>query len=422
MNGKNINLLEALKKQGATVEPEQETFLKALEVAFNERFTESDKGYGESMKAALEEVLGAIPKDQAGKTVTFGEQLKSMAENLEKLETATRGSLSDKAKYNLKEKLKEHAIEVKEAIKNKQSFDIQFSAKAAAMFTTTSAMTNGSGVLLPLVENYLVEDDMAMIRFPENFILNFIPNRQVAVVPQQVIRPEEATQEGTVGVVAEGGEKTLISNTFIRNTTLRKKYAARIEWTEEFEIDNPNLFDLIIELFEVRVTRAYQDGIITQMIANAAGYTSSTMDDLYPIPDNGLAVIAVQSVLAGLNFTPNLVIMNPADVYPTLFAQDAEGRPLMKTYVSSNAINGIRLVISNKIAAGNALIGDTSVYREWHTDFILRFGTYDDQFIFNEKTAVGEIFTLLRIANNEKPAWRYISLATVRAALLKPAV
>jgi hypothetical protein len=55
-----------------------------------------------------------------------------------------------------------------------------------------------------------------------------------------------------------------------------------------------------------------------------------------------------------------------------------------------------------------------------HSDFILRFGTYNDQFIKNQKSAVGEVFSILRVAKNNLPGAMAVTLATVRAALLKP--
>jgi hypothetical protein len=102
-----------------------------------------------------------------------------------------------------------------------------------------------------------------------------------------------------------------------------------------------------------------------------------------------------------------------------MFTQDTEGRSELKPYIVNNngsySINGMRVFSSYKIAQGTALIGDSSVYREWHSSFIFRVGTYGTQFIENKKTAIGEVFSLLRIANNEKPAWMVIDLDAVKA-------
>lgn len=423
MNGKNITLIEALKKAGASIEPDQEKFLSALDEALKARQADTDESYSASFKAALAEQLGAIEKDEKGNIVPFASQLKNIAETMEKMEKQQASAIADKTRFQLKKFVKDNHDAIVKAIKNGEEFEgFTFSAvKAANSFTSASAMSNGT-VTLPLAENFIVENDIAVIRHPENFILDAIPNKQVAKVPQQVIRTEQATEEGAVAVVAEGGTKPLTSDTFVRTTTIRKKYAGRIEWSEEFELDNEMLFAEIERMFEDKVIRAWQDGLITTIQTNAVAYTTSVFDDTFPVPDNALAVIAGQSVIQGMYYMPDTVIMNPSDLFATLFTQDAEGRPLDKTYIKDGKINGMRVFSSYKIAAGSALVGESSVYQEWHSDYIFRVGTYNDQFIKNQKTAIGEVFSLLRIANIDKPAWMLLNLATVKAALLKPAV
>lgn len=416
MENKNISLLEALKKQGATIEQDQEKFLNALDEALKARENETDKTFSQK----LSEAIGALEKDENGKTIPFATKLSEIAASMEKMEKNRAELIGEKEKFQLMKYIKENKADIVDAIKNGKDLpEFKFSAiKAPAMFTTTSAVTNASGVGLPLVENYLVENDIAVIRYPENFILDVINNRQVSKVPSEVVFTEQATAEGAVAVVAEGGTKPLTSDTFIRRRTLRKKYAGRIEWTEEFEMDNEMLFAAIVRMFEDKVIRAWQDGIIATIQTNATAYTSSVFDGTFVKADNALAVIAGQSVIQGMYFTPNVVIMNPSDIFTAMFTQDTEGRSELKPYIVNNngqySINGMRVFSSYKIAQGTALIGDSSVYQEWHSDFIFRVGTYDDQFITNEKTAIGEVFTILRIADINKPAWMVLDLDAVR--------
>lgn len=423
MNGKNVTLIEALKKAGADITADQEKFIAALDEALKARQADNDESYSASFKSALAEQMGAVEKDDKGNIVPFATQLKNIAETMEKMEKHQTQIISEKGRFQLKKFVKENHDAIVKALKNNEDFEgFEFSAiKAAASFSTTNAVSNGT-VTMPLVENYLVENDIAVIRHPENFILDAIPNRQVSKVPQQVIRTEQATEEGAVAVVAEGGTKPLTSDTFVRTTTLRKKYAGRIEWSEEFEYDNEMLFAEIVRMFEDKVIRAWQDGLIATIQTNAVAYTTSIFDDTFPVPDNALAVIAGQSVIQGMYFMPDTVIMNPSDLFATLFTQDTEGRPLDKTYIKDGKINGMTVFSSYKIAAGTALVGESSVYQEWHSNYIFRVGTYANQFITNQKTAIGEVFSLLRIANIDKPAWMVLNLATVKAALQKPAV
>jgi len=414
-----LNLRSALEKNGATLDENQIKFVSAIENEMNERAKKQEELYSTSLTEALRSVVGAQAKNEKGETVTVADQLRSLAEGLEKVEKNNVRNLSNVEKFQLRKMVKDQHKDICEAIRTGKDFEISFNAKrSAAMFTAETAVSNAEGVDLPLNENYAFESDIAKIRYPENFILNVISNQQVAKVPQQIIKNEQATDEGAVAVVAEGGTKPLTSDTFVRTLTLRKKYAGRIEWTEEFEIDNEMLYSEVLALFEEKVVRAWNNGIIDIVVDNGTAYTTSVMDGTLVIPDNGLAVIACQSVINGMNFNADVVLMHPSDIVTTMFTQDTEGNSRLLPYMQNGAINGMRVVSSNAITQGTAIVMDSSVYREWHSDFILRFGTYNDQFIKNEKSAIGEIFSILRIAVNNLPGVMAIDLDAVKASLL----
>jgi hypothetical protein len=416
-----LNLRSALEKGGATLDENQIKFVSAIENEMNERAKKQEEAYSASLTEALRSVLGAQEKNEQGQTVTVAEQLRNLAEGLEKVEKNNVRQLSNVEKFQLRKMVKEQHKDICEAIRNGNDLEITFNAKrAAAIYTAATAVANDTGVLFPLNENYEFESEVSRIRYPENFILDVISNRQVARVPQQIIKNEQATAEGAVALVAEGGTKPLVSDTFLRTLTLRKKYAAHIEWTEEFEVDNELLYNEILMMFEEKVIRFWNNGLIGTIVSNGTAYTTSVMDDTLVIPDNGLAVIAAQSVINGMNFNADLVLMHPSDIVTTMFTQDTEGNSRLLPYMQNGSINGMRVVSSNAITLGTAIVMDSSIYREMHSEFILRFGTYNDQFIKNQKSAVGEVYSILRVAKNNLPGAMAFSLATVRAALLKP--
>lgn len=416
-----LNLRSALEKGGAILDENQIKFVSAIENEMNDRAKKQEEAYSKSLTEALRSVLGAQEKNEKGETVTVAEQLRNLAEGLEKVEKNNVRQISNLEKFQLRKMVREQHNDIVDAIRNGKDLEITFNAKrAAAIYTASTAVANDTGVLLPLNENYEFESEISKIRYPENFILDVISNRQVAKVPQQIIKNEQATAEGAVALVAEGGTKPLVSDTFLRTLTLRKKYAAHIEWTEEFEMDNEMLYNEILAMFEEKVVRAWNNGLISTIVSNGTAYTTSVMDDTLVIPDNGLAVIACQSVINGMNFNADVVLMHPSDIVTTMFTQDTEGNSRLLPYMQNGQINGMRVVSSNAITLGTAVVMDSSVYREMHSDFILRFGTYNDQFIKNQKSAVGEVFSILRIAKNNLPGVMAVTLSTVRAALLKP--
>jgi len=416
-----FNLRSALEKKGATLDENQIKFVSAFETALDERAKNQNEDYSKSISEALRATIGAEEKDKDGNTVTIASQIRNIAEAMEAMEKKQTRSLSDLEKFQLRKSIEDNKGKILEAIRSGQDFELEFSAKrAATKFTAATAQTNDTGVLLPINENYELEGGISVIRYPENFILNVISNRQVAKVPQQIIKNEQATAEGAVALVAEGGTKPLTSDTFIRTLTTRKKYAGRIEWTEEFEMDNDMLYAEILSLFEDKVIREWQKGLLAQIVTNGTAYTSSVMDDTLVIPDNGLAVIALQSVINGMNFNADVAIMHPSDIVTTMFTQDTEGNSRLLPYMQNGQINGLRVFANNGVTLGTVVVMDSSIYKEIHSGFILRFGTYNDQFIKNEKSAIGEVFSILRVAKNNLPGAMSASLATVKAALLKP--
>jgi hypothetical protein len=416
-----FNLRSALEKNGAALDESQIKFVSAFENALEERTKAQDEAYSTSMNQALRSVLGAEQKDEKGTVVTIADQIRNIAESIEKVEKNNVRNLSNVEKFQLRKMVKKQHKDICDAIRNGNDLEISFNAKrSAAIYTASTAVANDTGVLLPLNENYEFESEISKIRYPENFILDVISNRQVARVPQQIIKNEQATAEGAVALVAEGGTKPLVSDTFLRTLTLRKKYAAHIEWTEEFEVDNELLYNEILMMFEEKVVRFWNNGLIGTIVSNGTAYTTSVMDDTLVVPDNGLAVIAAQSVINGMNFNADLVLMHPSDIVTTMFTQDTLGNSRLLPYMQNGSINGMRVVSSNAITLGTAIVMDSSIYREMHSDFILRFGTYNDQFIKNQKSAVGEVYSILRVAKNNLPGAMAFSLATVRAALLKP--
>lgn len=414
----NFNLRSALEKTGATLDENQIKFVSAFENALNERAKAQDEAYSASMQEALRSVIGAQEKDENGNIVNIATQIRNLAEALERTEKSQIRKMDDKEKFQLRKLIEDNATNIRSAIKNGTELELEF--RAAAKFTAATAVANDTGVLLPLNENYEFEEGVVRLRYPANFVLESISNRMVSKVPQQIIKNEQATQEGAVAVVAEGGTKPLISDTFLRTLTVRKKYAGHIEWTEEFEMDNERLFNDILDMFEKQVLRAWNAGLLADIVANGTAYTTSVLDDTLVVPDNALACIAAQSVINGMNFNADTVYMHPSDLVSTAFTQDVDGNFRIKPYLMDGKINGMNVYANNGVTLGTAVVMDSSIYKEQHGGFILRFGTYDDQFIKNEKSAIGEVFSILTVAKNQKPGVMAITLATVKAALLKP--
>ena len=190
----NFNLRSALEKNGATLDENQIKFVSAFENALNERAKTQKEEYSTSINEALRATIGAEEKDKDGNLVTIASQIRNIAEAMENIEKKQTRSLSNIEKFQLRKAIEDNKAKINEAIRTGQDFELEFSAKrAAAKFTAATAQTNDTGVLIPINENYELENGISVIRYPENFILNVISNRQVAKVPQQIIKNEQVS-------------------------------------------------------------------------------------------------------------------------------------------------------------------------------------------------------------------------------------
>ena len=78
---------------------------------------------------------------------------------------------------------------------------------------------------------------------------------------------------------------------------------------------------------------------------------------------------------------------------------------------------GLRVFVTNNITQGTVLVGEGSIVKEQHGAFILRSGTYGNQLIENEKTIVGELYSVIKLPTESKKGWCKLDVDTVLAAL-----
>src|SRR5690606_11542250 len=140
---------------------------------------------------------------------------------------------------------------------------------------------------------------------------------------------------------------------------------------------------------------------------------------LFRSPDNGLAVVAIQTKIESSDRKPNVVIMNPADFTALAFQQDADGKFILSPYIDyqNKTINGLRVFLTTSIDAGNVLVMDSSIFREEHTNVMIRKGQYNDQLIRNMYTLINEVFSSLYYSQVNLLGVVYADLEVVKTAL-----
>lgn len=366
-------------------------------------------------KAELEKLTAMLGAVEDGKTMA--DVIRTLASKIDSVEAQSKRNLSAGEKFQLKRALEAKKDEIMQVIRREKAtpWGLEFRAKraASALMQTTTVLTGAAAIN---TDNVFDDLEITVIKYPVNFIGDAINSRQVSVVPESIKWKEQITAgTGAAGVIAEGAEKTLVDYKFSWKYAYRKKYAGRIEFTEETEIDFEQLTLDIIDMFEVDVLRAYNAGLLADIVAWAPAYTSTALDGTLVKPSILNVVNAGKLAVAANNYNADTLIINPADYAGVQNMQNADGDPI---FVPDAALfPGLRVFVTNNITQGTVLVGEGSIVKEQHGAFILRSGTYGNQFIENEKTIVGELYSVIKLPTESKKGWCKLDVDTVLEAL-----
>jgi HK97 family phage major capsid protein len=419
-----FTIVAGMSKKGIKLNEEQESFFKELETQIDDQLKESLKGFvsADQITEKLNEFkkgLGHTLTDEQKKAFEdLQESVKSQASEVQKLKE--KGLDAPNAKKSLADILKEKQKEIKDQRSAKAgSFELQLKAagiQTQDRTTTTDPndLTNPYGIMPTEIG-----DVVAQRRNP-NFILNYV---DVGATDSSVmVWTEEGNSEGDAAVTAEGAVKPLQDKKFVKRITESKKVAGHIIITEEMETNAPRLATAIRRLFQDNVMRKYDDQVYADLVAVAPGYTLTALDDQIENADDYAAIGAAICQIESLNGNPDIIALNPADKWRMRLIKGSDGHYVAAPFtVGNNTYDGIRVVISNKVAAGNFLVGESKTYKvDEQKGYTLRIGWQNDDFVKNQFTAVGEVWFHSYIATNDLVAWCYSSFATVKAAIEKP--
>lgn len=398
------------EKIGKELSAEETKFLETIGEGIERAFEGDPEARRAEIERSMAEVIG---KFDEGKTVA--DILRGLSQKVESIEQK-QTSFSPDEKYCLRKKLLDKKDEIVRAMKGDSNFSIEFRAKRAAAMMTTSNFMTGTG---QVSENWIEDMDVAVIQYPANFILDAISSRQVSKVPSAIVQSEQVPLEGDAAITTEGNVKPLLSYKWEKVTHNRDKYAGRIEYTEELEMDFEQLLVKVIGMFEDQVIRVWNDGVLAKIVAYASPYVSTSLDDTIEKPDNFSVIGSLILHVSNANYDADVICMNPADVWAMRLEQNANGDYKVNP-LSGNGFEGLTPFISTKIDAGNILIGTKRTIKEQHGNFIMRKGQYGDQLIENESTIIGEVFSITQLPEISQMSWVYGNIATIKNALEKP--
>ena len=386
--------------------------------AFGEAIDEIMKKDGVERKKDLKDLenkLGSFDEGQSAAAV-----IRSIAERVQQIEDKAKRGLSDGDKNTLRRKLEEKKDEIIRARSDKSNnsvwaLEFKASRAASAMMTTATVLTGAQAVNSM---NVFDDTEITVIRYPRNFVMDAISSTQVSKVPNPWRWKEQlADNDGLPAVTTEGSAKPLTDSLFAWKYADRKKYAGRIEFTEELAIDFEQLLVEIIDMFETKVIREWNKGVQAEIVAWAPAYTSTGLDGYFIAPGVAEVIAAGKLHVGNNNYDADQVWLNPVDAAKAMIHQSTSGEI---TYLPETiAYSGLTPFISNFVPVGTILVGQSNIVREQHGSFILRRGMYGNQFIENEETIVGEIFSNLKLSAEAKKGWVKLTVATVLTALTK---
>ena len=407
--------LQIVRSNAKTALSEQENAMfGSIGDAIEKAFAEDSIERGKQIEKVTTQ-LGLIPEGE-----TMAQIVRALASKVDEVEDKAVRKLSDSDKFKLKRALEAKKDEIL-AVANRRSqapWALEFSAmRAASALMTTSTVLTGAAAIN--TTNVFDDVEVTVIRYPKNFILDAISSRQVAKVPESIKWKEQiVSNDGVPAVVAEGNTKPLVDLKFSWEYAYRKKYAGRIEFTEETEIDFEQLMLDIVNMFEGDVLRKYNAGVLADILAWAPAYAGTALDDQIVKPTIINVVNAGKLQLASAEYMADLLVINPSDYAETQNMQSTTGEPIFVP--DSVLFPGLSIYVTNAIAAGTCLLAEGSIIKEQHGAFQLRSGLYGNQFIENEKTIIGELFSVLKLPTESKKGVVKLVVATVKAALLKP--
>jgi HK97 family phage major capsid protein len=308
-----------------------------------------------------------------------------------------------------------------DAAMKKQSVSRDIVLKDAALMTTTNAK--------PAIEAWNVEVDRTIHATPEEANAIY-PRLAKGSTSSPIIKwVDRVDKEGGAAFIEEGAMKPLEDWNYETETSEAKKIAVSCKVSTEMLSDAPFMRaeinrllreDLMKVVDEKLLTGTGSSGEIKGITVGAAGYTSSDLDDKITTPNYADAIRAAILQLRMLNYTPNILFVNPVDKAMIDLTKDTTGR-----YISAELMaimRGLTIIETTRIEKGKFLLMDSSKWTVRPYEALrLEYGWENDDFRKNLVTVIAEMRLHSYHSDVDNGSIVYAEFATVMAALEKPA-
>lgn len=252
------------------------------------------------------------------------------------------------------------------------------------------------------------------IIYNPNFIINYVNRGRTnfALLPWV----NETSVEGGATQVQEGAPKPLWNTRFKVEMSQAKKTAAMAVITEEFDQDLPGFTTIVERLLTETVGRKWDDDVYTAVIAAAVAYSMTGLNG--QVDDSNLydSLRAMIAQVGKNNFNANFIGINPVTSALVEMQKSATDR----LYLLPPFLQRIQSIMreGNKVAEGNALVGDITQYNvDVYKDMVLKVGYNSDDFQRNQFSVIAEVRYHDYISTSRKPALIYDSLTRIRSVI-----
>lgn len=375
----------------------------------------TDKQLVDKMKETLKEL--GVENDTIKK---LDEVLKKQGSAITKLqEDPLRGKTS-----SLKSVFDEKFDELQKAVKEGVS---GFEIKAASEGDVDLLHATNNGTITGLngarvIEQSGEDTNLYMKRRPRQYIRDIASVTRVPSVPEDFSFWEEGSEDGTVAIVAENGLKPQVQLKLVKNRVEKKKVAAWIWVTEEMVKFRQRAWGHIQRLFRDKFMREYDNILTTELTTNATSYISTPLDGTIANPTDFTALVAAILQMESLDFSPDTLVINPADKWRLALTETTSGFFILP-YIQQGGqfgLLGLRVITTNKVAAGKFYIGESRTWNIEEESPTLRTGLINDDFIHNRFVLLMETFFLSYVPSNNAGSWIYGDFADIKEALQAP--
>lgn len=344
------------------------------DVAEQIRSITGDEEHKKLVASTFETYMDGLKPDQIRSMSETNDKLKldiaAISTQLEKFSQRAANQVEkDKKDTNfVKELLEKRFGEIEKVINSKNNaIQFDFNLRAAEIITTVNAV-DMTDLTVDDLENGLNVTDFVEKRRAREYIFEIADRTTVAgSVEKTKTWTTEGDEEGAFAKVEEGAFKPIVSVNLIAQASKAQKVAGHTVYTDEVPKFKRDAYLIIRRLINDKLLRDYQNLLTIDLLADAAPYVSSALDGEYANPTDFHAIAAVAAQIEGLNFYPDVLIINPQDKWRMGMAQDQNGAFFIAIPSASPSeqprLLGFRVITSTKIAPGNFILGESGLWK-----------------------------------------------------------